>query len=250
MKRGQGWALQISGGRTQLSEESTRGSRHDRHTLWSLPRLSKTSQTWWESSTLGPEVANWGRTSDLCHFYIFHSYSYAQHLGFFPCLLQLNHTGGLGGIEIVSVNYWLSRKPFGNNYLPPQNHSSTRVLMDSDKLWSPPCCRSHRVAIPSLICNDWFIQCRSLSPLIWVTALDPLLVSCLLVFPPPIKPVGELFTAKQKSNLEFQWLFIAPGKGPVLAPALCTPVRLSDPRNQVFSSTRVFACYRAIPFAW
>lgn len=65
--------------------------------------------------------------SDWYHLYIFPSYSYISQM-FFSCLAQRNHPGGLGRMKVVFINYWLVQKAFGNNYLLPQNHSSTHVI--------------------------------------------------------------------------------------------------------------------------
>lgn len=41
---------------------------------------------WWDSSTVGPEVDNWGNKWQ-CHFYIFPSSPYTQQMSFFSCLM-------------------------------------------------------------------------------------------------------------------------------------------------------------------
>lgn len=168
-------------------------------------------------------------------------------------LLQLNHTGGLGRSEVISVNYWLSQQPFGNNYLPPQNHASTHVLTESDRHWHPPCCSSqkHGHHLPSFPVS-WFVikilwVVPSLKSVHLLPSLMPLHKTChchcwsrllpwtpswfpvLLSVPPVIYYLQASWgdVSKQKSKPTFQRLCITPGKDPILSWAFHTPVRLS-----------------------
>lgn len=225
-----GGAMQISGGRVQLAEKIviTIILHHPCLDWVKNPR-------WWEPSTLGPEGDNCGNKW-LVPFLYFPSLPLTQQNGFL--LLQLNHTGGLGRSEVISVNYRLSQQPFGNNYLPPQNHASTHVLTESDRHWHPPCCSSqnHGHHLPSFP-ESWFVikilwEVPSLKSVHLLPSLLPLHKNChchcwsrllpwtpswfpvLLSVPPVIYYLQASWgdVSKQKSKPKFQWLCITPGK--------------------------------------